>query len=83
MADLPPYSTPRWVKILGIVALVLVLLFGILHLTGFRGHHGPGQHLPSGGSGTTPRSSVTVDHPSFGGGSRSHPLPVEHALQQP
>src|SRR5690349_2070909 len=41
MADLPPYSTPRWVKILGIVALVLVLLLGILHLSGFGGNHGP------------------------------------------
>jgi len=34
MADLPPSSTPRWVKLLGIMALVLVLLFVILHLTG-------------------------------------------------
>src|SRR5207248_1679354 len=34
MADLPSYSTPRWVKLLGLMALVLVLLFVILHLTG-------------------------------------------------
>jgi hypothetical protein len=27
-------STPRWVKMFGIIALVLVLLFVILHLTG-------------------------------------------------
>jgi len=33
-------STPRWVKIFGIIALVLVLLFAILHLTG----HGLGGH---------------------------------------
>jgi len=33
-------GTPRWVKLLGIIALVLVLLFVILHLAfgGFGGH---------------------------------------------
>ena len=60
MADLPPYSTPRWVKILGIVALVLVLVFGILHLAGIGGNHGPGQHMPSGSTGAIPPSSVAV-----------------------
>jgi len=45
MADLPPKpdsasetdgdtSTPRWVKVFGIIALVLVLVFILLHLTG-------------------------------------------------
>ena len=53
MADQPPYpdtgvgpdeestaGTPRWVKVLGIFAIVLVLLFLILHLAfgGFGGH---------------------------------------------
>ena len=33
-------GTPRWVKVFGIVALVLALLFVILHLTG----HGLGGH---------------------------------------
>ncbi|HEX9918969.1 MAG TPA: hypothetical protein VGA87_07375 [Pyrinomonadaceae bacterium] len=53
MADEPPYAdsdadseddtgTPRWVKLFGLVALVLVLLFVILMLTG----HSPGRHLP-------------------------------------
>ena len=59
MADLPPYSTPRWVKILAIIALVLVLLLGALHLSGIGGNHGPAQHLPSGSS-STPFSSVTA-----------------------
>lgn len=27
-------GTPRWVKVLGLIALVLLLLFVILHLTG-------------------------------------------------
>jgi hypothetical protein len=35
-----PPSTPRWVKIFGIIALVLILLFVILHLTG----NSPGGH---------------------------------------
>ena len=49
MAD-PPDSngdetgTPRWVKTFGIIALVLVLLFVIMMLTG--GGHGPGRHAP-------------------------------------
>ena len=57
MANPPPYpdsnsdtgddTTPRWVKVFGIIALVLVLLFVILHLTG----RGLGGH--------TPPSSVT------------------------
>jgi hypothetical protein len=35
-----PPPTPRWVKVLGIIVLLLVLLFVILHLTG----HGVGGH---------------------------------------
>jgi hypothetical protein len=53
MADEPPdpdsdgdskddTGTPRWVKVFGLVALVLVLLFIILMLTG----HSPGRHMP-------------------------------------
>lgn len=38
-----PPSTPRWVKVFGIIAIVLVLLFGILHLTG-NSLGGPGRH---------------------------------------
>jgi hypothetical protein len=49
MADLPPYpGTPRWVKVFGITALVVVLLFvGLLFTRG--PHRGPGHHTrPSG-----------------------------------
>jgi hypothetical protein len=37
-------GTPRWVKVFGIIAIVLVLLFVALHLTGrgFGGHTGHG-----------------------------------------
>ncbi len=55
MAETPPYRTPRWVKIIGIIALTAVLLLGILMLAGLGGEHGPGRHLPStGGSATLP-----------------------------
>lgn len=36
---------PRWVKILGIIALVVVLLLVVLMLVG-GGGHGPGRHTP-------------------------------------
>ncbi|MGM0875727.1 MAG: hypothetical protein ACQEWV_13230 [Bacillota bacterium] len=39
-------STPRWVKVFGIIAIVLALLFVIMHLTGIGGNHGPGRHIP-------------------------------------
>ena len=42
--DRPPYpGTPRWVKVFGIIVIVLVLLFVILHLAG--GGFGP-THRP-------------------------------------
>ncbi len=34
-------GTPRWVKVFGIVAIILVLLFVILHLTGNSPGHTP------------------------------------------
>ena len=82
MADMPPYSTPRWVKIVGIIALVLVLLVGIMLLTGVGGDHGPGRHMPSGGAGDTPPPIVTVDPTPSGGGPGGHTPPVEHGVQQ-
>lgn len=39
-------GAPRWVKVFGIIVLVVVLLFAILLLAG--GDHGPGRHAPSG-----------------------------------
>ncbi len=45
MANRPPYpGTPRWVKVFGIIAIVVALLVVIMLLTG----HGPGRHTPSG-----------------------------------
>jgi hypothetical protein len=52
MAEPPPdldddTGTPRWVYVSGAIAIVLVLLFVILHLAGggFKGHT-PGSHTP-------------------------------------
>ena len=39
-------STPRWVNVFGIIVIVLILLFGILHLTG-HSLGGQGGHTPS------------------------------------
>jgi hypothetical protein len=41
-------GTPRWVKIFGIIALVLVVLFLIMLLTGGPGRHGPSRHTGGG-----------------------------------
>ena len=43
--DISP-GTPRWVKVFGIVTLVVILLFLLLLATrGLGGGHGPGLHL--------------------------------------
>lgn len=51
-----PAGTPRWVKVSGVIAIVVGVLV-VLMLTGpiGAGAHGPGRHLPSGG---TPSSSA-------------------------
>ncbi len=62
-----PPSTPRWVQVFGIIALVLVLLVVVMLVTGRGGGHGPGRHTLSGDAGGhAPPSSVT-----------------EHGVQQP
>ena len=50
---------PRWVKLAGIIALVLVLLVVVLMVAGVGGRHGPGRHLPSGGAGDR---TPTIEH---------------------
>jgi len=59
--------TPRWVKLFGIVALILILLLGILH---FSSGHGPGSHLTSGemGGATMPTSMMAESTPASGNG---------------
>jgi len=43
LGDQPPI-TPRWVKISGLIAIVLVLVILILMIFG-GGNHGPGRHF--------------------------------------
>ncbi len=61
MADPPPGNgTPRWVKVFGIIAVVLVLLFVVIQFTGAGGSHGPGRHTLSGDvGGKATHSSIT------------------------
>ncbi len=62
-------GTPRWVKVFGIIALVVVLLFVNSLLAGVR--HGPGLHTPSGDSGgQRPLAVVINDHALPAGGHR-------------
>ncbi len=72
------YHTPRWVKLFGIIALILVLLIGIMLLTG--GDHGPSRHLPSGDAAAgTPslEQAAQVDAPV------SQTPSVEHESESP
>jgi hypothetical protein len=52
-------GTPRWVKVFGIITLVVVLLVVLLLLTRGSGGHGPNRHT-SGGPGQPHISSVTA-----------------------
>jgi hypothetical protein len=60
-------GTPRWVKVFGLIALIVVALFVVVLLVG-GGEHGPGRHSPGGGSDTPgehtgPPSGVTHTQP--------------------
>jgi len=59
-----PPSIPRWVKVFGIIVIVLVLLVGIIVFTGIGGQHGPGRHTPSGDAGgnRSPSASQLTEH---------------------
>ena len=57
-------STPRWVKVFGIIVIVVVLLVGIILITGVGGPHGPSRHIPSGDpGGPTPPIEQGVQQP--------------------
>ncbi len=74
-------GTPRWVKVFGIIALAVVLLFATMMLAGGGpGGHGPGRHMPSGGA---PPANVTGDDRSSGGGAGGQTPPVAHGAQRP
>jgi hypothetical protein len=60
MADPPPDTgTPRWVKVFGIIALVVVLLVVVATFIG--GEHGPGRHTQTGDAGGQGPSSGVVE----------------------
>lgn len=63
-ADQPP-GTPRWVKVAGLVAFAVVVLFVVLRLTGLGGDHGPARHLSPG---ALPFSGVGAAAPDGAGG---------------
>ena len=69
MANRPPYpGTPRWVKVLGIIVIVAILLVvAIMFISG--GRHGPGRHSPSGGAGgqVPPSGAMEAHAPPEGG----------------
>jgi hypothetical protein len=46
--------TPRWVKVFGVIGVVVVLLIVVMLLTG----HGPGQHMHSGLRADTPAAGL-------------------------
>ena len=85
MADLPPdpdtgagprrvstTGTPRWVKVLGIIALVLILLVVVMLVIG-GGSHGPGRHTSSSDDGgRTPPTSLSECHPPSGSDRGGH-----------
>jgi hypothetical protein len=62
MADPPPNpGPPRWVKVFGLIALVVVLLVVVGMLIG--GEHGPGRHTSFGSvGGQAPPSGAIVDY---------------------
>ena len=48
--DFVPTGAPRWVKVSGIIAIVLMVLVLVVMLAS-GGRHGPGRHLRSGDGG--------------------------------
>ena len=61
-------STPRWVKVFAIIALIVVLLVVIMMVAG-GGNHGPGRHIPFGNAGhqMPPSSLIALQTPPESG----------------
>ncbi|MDQ3719705.1 MAG: hypothetical protein M3350_02830 [Actinomycetota bacterium] len=69
----PTTGAPRWVKVSGIITLVVVLLVAILLLAG-GGDHGPGRHTSPGDAGGQAAPSSAV--PEEAGGVGRHNAPA-------
>jgi len=68
MAELPPYRTPRWVKVFGIVTLGLVVLVVVVLVLGTAlGLHTPGGPSGHGFGGATPTTSGDENPAGIGG----------------
>lgn len=74
-----PTGTPRWVKVFGILALILALLFVILMLAG--GNHGPGRHLPP-ASAPSSQAPAPRDY-ALSSGPPDPIRPIAQGMQQP
>jgi hypothetical protein len=72
-------GTPRWVKVFGAIALLLVLLIGGLMLFG-GGSHGPGRHLGGGDApaGEAGRKAPPEGVPEQSGDHTGPPPGIEH-----
>jgi hypothetical protein len=46
--ELKRFPTPRWVKVFGIIAIVVIVLILVMLIAG--GEHGPSRHQPGGGN---------------------------------
>lgn len=54
------YSTPRWVKVFGMIALVIIALILVLMLMRGPGGHGPARHRSGGGAAVQPHPAGAV-----------------------
>lgn len=69
-------GTPGWVKVLGIITLVVVLLFVILLVIHGPGGYGPALHSLSGGpGGDTPLARIVAENHTRPGAAGSSTLP--------
>jgi hypothetical protein len=76
-----PPPAPRWVKVFGIIFIVLLLLIGIVLLTG---DHGPGRHAPSGEAGGAPApAGANAERTPSSGGLGVHTPATGPGGQQP
>ena len=55
-------GTPRWVKVAGVIALVVLVMLVVALLSG--GKHGPGRHALDTGARPAPAFATVADHPA-------------------
>lgn len=77
---LGPPATPRWVKVSGVVAVIVIALVAVMLATGGPGEHGPGRH--SGGDGDRPPAGIPKDHVPPSDLPEGHEPPPGHAPAQ-